>query len=403
MIGGGAAGFFAAVNIAEKNPKARITLYEAAQKPLQKVRISGGGRCNVTHACFEPLRLSEFYPRGSKELRSLFARFQPKDTIAWFARHGLKLKTEPDGRLFPTSDDSQDVIDVFLNLAWRHQIRLLTGARVETIQHEGGHFLVQALGRTDSFDACVLATGYSPPGWQLAKNLGHSILPPVPSLFPFTVKSPVIEGLQGISLPLVQGKLTVPTSGKPEKFLAEGPVLITHTGLSGPVIYRLSAWGARALAESRYQGSLQLDLVPGIPEEDLRNRLQALFQQEAQKKLSNTGFDQISHRLWLSLLEASGAHLDERAEVLSKKSLNRLIEHLKRLSLQVSGKSPSKEEFVSCGGVPLKEVDFKTMQSRRVPHLYFGGEILDIDGLTGGFNFQACWSAAWVISEALRS
>jgi predicted Rossmann fold flavoprotein len=407
VIGGGAAGFFAAVNTAEKNQRARITIFEAGQKPLQKVFISGGGRCNLTHACFDPLRLSEFYPRGQKELRSLFAKFQPRDTMAWFEKRGLPLKVEDDGRVFPISDCSQDVIDCLKAAARKFNVQLRTGARVDGVQVRDDVFEITAQGKTECFDACIISTGYSPPGWRLAESLGHRVLPPVPSLFPFTVKSSAIAGLPGISLPLVRGTLIVsaPASetGKAEKQQAEGALLITHTGLSGPLIYRLSAWGARELAKAGYQARLQLDLLPDEPEEALRQRLTQCFQQEdARKKVANTSLNPLPNRLWLSLLEASGADLEQRGDTLAKKTLNRLIENLKRLDLPITGKSPSKEEFVSCGGVSLKEVDFRTLQSRLVPGLYFGGEILDIDGLTGGFNFQACWSEGWAISEALK-
>jgi len=404
VVGGGAAGFFAALNIAEKHPQARITIYEAAHKPLQKVFISGGGRCNLTHACFDALRLSEYYPRGQKELRSLFARFQPRDTITWFENHGLPLKTENDNRLFPRSNQSQDVIDLFLDMAEKYRIQLRTQSRVDRIQVNAGKFELHAHGKAEIYDICILSTGFSPPGWKLAESLSHSIIPPVPSLFPFVVKSPVLEGLQGISLPLVAGKLTtIGHSGKALNQQAEGALLITHTGLSGPLIYRLSAWGARELSEARYQARLQLDLIPHLTEEEARQALQTtLYQHQAKKKLENSSFETIPNRLWLSILVDVGVNLDERCETVGKKSLNQILERLKRLQLTVSGKSPSKEEFVSCGGVPLKEVDFKTMQSRLVPHLYFGGEILNIDGLTGGFNFQACWSAGWVISEGLN-
>jgi predicted Rossmann fold flavoprotein len=401
VVGGGAAGFFAALNTVEKNPKAQITIFEAAHKPLQKVFISGGGRCNLTHACFDPVRLTEFYPRGQKELRSLFSRFQPKDTMAWFENHGLTLKIEEDNRVFPASDRSQDVIDLFLDIAEKYRIRIRTQTRVDQIQALDNGFDITSKGQTERFDACILSTGYSPPGWKLAEALGHTVLPPVPSLFPFTVKSPIILGLQGISLTHVQGKLTVAGS-PPSRFQAEGALLITHTGLSGPVIYRLSAWGAREMANAQYQAQIQLDLLPTLSEEDLRVQLQTLFQQTAHaKKIVNTSFPPLSNRLWHALLEASGVNLDDRADTIGKKVLNRLVENLKRLSLPVAGKSPSKEEFVSCGGVSLKEVDFKTMQSKRMPNLFFGGEILNIDGLTGGFNFQACWSEGWAISEAL--
>jgi predicted Rossmann fold flavoprotein len=408
VVGGGAAGFFAAVNTAEKNPRAQITIFEAGQKPLQKVFISGGGRCNLTHACFDPNALSEFYPRGQKELRSLFARFQPRDTMAWYETRGLRLKTEPDGRVFPVSDCSQDVIDCLQRAAAQFGVRVYTGSRVEGIEYQqdvrDGAFTILSQGKRWPFDVCILSTGYSPPGWKLAESLGHQVLPPVPSLFPFTVKAPVLAGLQGISVLKARGRLTVlNTSGKASKHEAEGPVLITHTGLSGPLIYRLSAWGARDLAEARYQAQLQLDWLPDCSEDALREQLVTQFQAQLQKKIGNTGFEGLSHRLWLALLEASGADLEQKVETFGKKGLNRLLEVLKRLPLPVTGKSPSKEEFVSCGGVPLKELDFRTMESRRVPGLYFGGEILNIDALTGGFNFQACWSEGWVISEALKS
>lgn len=406
IIGGGAAGFFAAINIAEKNPNTRITIFEAAKKPLGKVFISGGGRCNLTHSCFDPARLIEFYPRGQRELRSLFARFQPEDTVRWFKTRGLPLKTEEDGRIFPRSDSSQDVIDLFLALAKKHQITLKTQSRVERLDFNNGQFSVSVGSQETHYDYCVLSTGYSPPGWQLASNLGHQVIAPVPSLFPFTVKASVFEGLQGIALSRIAGKLSVlvPETGKTEKVQAEGPLLITHTGLSGPVVYRLSAWGARLLANSRYQATLSLDLLPGIPEEELKESLRHLLNvEQARKKVINIAFPDLPNRLWLALINASGISLEEKGEVVSQKAINRLVENLKRLTVPVSGKSPSKEEFVSCGGVLLKEVDFKTMQSRLVPGLYFGGEILNIDGLTGGFNFQACWSGGWAISEALKN
>jgi len=403
VVGGGAAGFFAAVNTAEKNPHAKITIFEAAHQPLQKVFISGGGRCNLTHACFDPIRLSEFYPRGSKELRSLFSRFQPTDTMRWFENHGLSLKVESDNRVFPKSNRSQDVIDLFLDITEKYRIDIRTQSRVESIQPQNGKFEITVKGRQDMFDVCVLSTGFSPPGWKLAESLGHTVLKPVPSLFPFTVTSPVIQGLQGISLTSVVGKLT--TQGPTGKNIiqqAEGALLITHAGLSGPIIYRLSAWVARELAETQYQAKLQLDLLPHLTEEELRQQLRQLFYEtESKKKLQNTSFEPIPSRMWHSLLAHSGANLDERCETTGKKTLNTLIEHLKRLQLPISGKSPSKEEFVSCGGVLLKEIDFATMQSKRMANLYFGGEILNIDGLTGGFNFQACWSEGWTISEAL--
>lgn len=404
IIGGGAAGFFAAINTAEKNPKAQITVFEAGHRPLQKVFISGGGRCNLTHQCFDPAHLIEFYPRGQKELRALFARFQPRDTVNWFERRGLKLKAEADGRMFPVSDNSQDVIDLFRRLAEKHGIEVRTQSRVEAIQRVDGRFEVNSQGKISLFDICVITTGYSPTGWKLAASLGHTLVPPVPSLFPFTIKNRLLKDLQGIALTKAAGKMRVSLPGKVEKFEAEGPLLITHTGLSGPMIYRLSAWGASALANSQYKADLQLDFLPEQSEDSLRQTLTHLLTvTEGKKKLINTSFAPLPNRLWQALLIESGAKLEEKAESVNKKTINRLVENLKQCHLQVSGKSPSKEEFVSCGGVSLKEVDFKTMQSRLVPGLYFGGESLNIDGLTGGFNFQACWSDGWAISESLKS
>lgn len=398
VIGGGAAGFFAALNIAEKHPHHRVTILEAGNTPLQKVRISGGGRCNLTHACFEPRQLASHYPRGNKALLSLFSRFQPSDTMRWFEERGLPLKTEEDGRVFPLSDTSEDVITLFLREARRHGVTLKTRQRIQSIHKQAdGDFLVTTASEEDIFNAVILATGYSPPGWQLAKGLGHTLVPPVPSLFPFKVEAPVLKDLPGVALPHVTGKLKV---GNTKALEAQGALLITHAGVSGPVIYRLSAQGARLLAEADYRADLILDLLPGWKEQALHTEIDTLIHQAwTKKKLANTFFSGIPRRFWRNLLEVSGANLDAQADHLPKKAINRLIENLKRLSLPITGKSPSKEEFVSCGGIKLDEVDFRRMESRICPGLYFAGEILDIDGLTGGFNFQSCWSAAWVISE----
>ncbi len=400
IIGGGAAGFFTAVNTAEKHPEHQVTVLEAGNTPLQKVRISGGGRCNLTHACFDIRQLVSHYPRGSKALLSLFSRFQPADAMRWFEERGLWLKTEEDGRVFPVSDDSDDVIRLLLREAQKHGVTLRTRQRIRSIHKQAdGDFLITTAEGEHIAQAVVLATGYSPPGWRLAEGLGHTVIAPVPSLFPFKVDAPVLADLQGIALPRVRGKLKV---GDAKPIEAEGAMLITHVGVSGPVIYRLSAKGAQALSQARYHATLTLDLLPDWQEEPLRTEIQALIRQAwSKKKLANTFFSGIPRRLWRSLLEASGADLSAQADHLPKKAVSRLVENLKHLPLPVIGKSPSKEEFVSCGGVKLDEVDFRRMESRVCPGLYLAGEILDIDGLTGGFNFQACWSAAWVISESL--
>ncbi|MBX2861789.1 MAG: NAD(P)/FAD-dependent oxidoreductase [Vampirovibrio sp.] len=407
VIGGGAAGFFAAVNLArfahENGLDVAVTIFEASAKPLQKVFISGGGRCNVTHSCFDPVQLVQHYPRGSKALRSLFHRFQPQDTIDWFQQRGLTLKTEPDGRLFPVTDTSQDVIDVLMHEANQYDVTLNLRSRVTFIQKEDNGYSVtwQTSTQTESsqpFDKVILATGYSPVGWQMAQSLGHTILKPVPSLFPFKVDSPAIEGLQGISRKEIRGKLKLNTT----QVEAVGDLLITHTGLSGPLIYRLSALAARPLAEMAYQADLILNLIPDNPQHELQRLLWHSCQTEwSKKQLKNVSFQNIPKRWWETLLRFSGLDPNLRGEEIPKKPLNRLAENLTSLTLSVIGKSPSKEEFVSCGGVALNEVDFKTMESKLNPGLYLGGEILDIDGLTGGFNFQACWSAGYVLAMAM--
>jgi predicted flavoprotein YhiN len=425
IVGGGASGFFTAVTLAQKVPGLRITLFEASARPLQKVSISGGGRCNLTHGCFDPQQLSTHYPRGNKAILGLFARFQPRDTMAWFEERGLSLKTEADGRIFPASNRSESVINLLKQLAVNHQVNLKLSARVVSITHQAGQFHLETQGNAENpveaFDACVLATGYSPPGWKLAESLGHPINKVVPSLFPFKTSSALLEGLQGVSLPFAKGTLTVKpanaSSGqagvtvaaqktkavKPASIKSEGALLITHTGVSGPLIYRLSAWGARELAERAYCGTLSIDCLPHNTHEDLLQAFSQLFQLQGTKHAVNIRFPELPNRLWRSALGAVGITPDCKGSAVSKRQQQALVQQIKQLTLDVTGKSPSKEEFVSCGGVQLKTVNFKRMESRLLPRLFFAGEILDIDGLTGGFNFQACWSAAWVISEALKA
>ncbi|MEB3286534.1 MAG: NAD(P)/FAD-dependent oxidoreductase [Vampirovibrionales bacterium] len=414
IIGGGAAGVFTAINAAEKwqarSETYAITILEAGASPLQKVRISGGGRCNVTHKCFDPKLLLTYYPRGQKELPALFSRFQPSDMVTWLKRHGLHLKTEADGRMFPIENTSEAVIDCFLKTARQLGVEIRLRQRVIAVEKNQNGFLIQTADGSVLADKLVLATGYSQPGWHLAKTLGHQIIPPVPSLFPFKTAPSCLDDLAGISLQHAAGKLSVKppeihgVSAKPLRFESAGPFLITHQGVSGPLIYRLSALGAKALADASYQAQLLLDLLPDYSDEEvlalLKNNVQV---EQGKKQLKNTQFPGLANRLWLALLDSAEVPMDALPQVLSHKLLNRLVERLKRLPLTVIAKSPSKEEFVSCGGVSLKEVDFKGMQSKRCPNLFLVGEILNIDGLTGGFNFQACWSAAWTASEGITA
>ncbi|MBY0450597.1 MAG: NAD(P)/FAD-dependent oxidoreductase [Cyanobacteria bacterium] len=408
IVGAGAAGMFTAANIALVNPQISVLVLEAASQPLQKVRISGGGRCNLTHHCFDAAILLSHYPRGSKELRGLFHRFQPEHTIAWFAKQGLHTKTEADRRMFPVSDDSNDVIQTLLKTARKGNITLATGVRTQQItKHTDGHFELLTQDpehgtQTLTSQCLMLATGYSPSGWQFARALGHTVNSPVPSLFPFKVTSSPLKGLQGISLPRVSGQLSF-EGDKKSTITAEGAFLITHQGVSGPLIYRLSAWGAPKLSEHQYQATLKLDFLPDWTDEALKAKfLECQETDWAKKQMKNTRFENIPHRLWEQLLVQSGIDIEGRADTTSRKRLqNQLVDSLKRLQLSVNGRSPSKEEFVSCGGVLRKDIDFSSMQSKQCPGLFFAGEIIDIDGLTGGFNFQACWSAGWVAAQSL--
>ncbi len=344
------------------------------------------------------------YPRGSKALLGMFHRFQPEDMLLWLERHGVDTHIEADGRIFPETNDSQTILDCFTKTAHQLGIKLFTSCGIKAITHNPseGFTLTDRNEKNHHHTHVILATGYSPPGWKLAKSLGHTIIDPVPSLFPFKLEQSYLEGLQGISVTSVKGKIRWGKAVSKATHEAEGACLITHQGLSGPLIYRLSAKGAHDLHAQGYQAKITIDWLPSLTENSLRDALQTLFYKtEANKLSSNTSFEGLSKRLWIAMLEHAGIHLDAKANTVSKKSCNKLIELLKRSEFNIIGKSPSKEEFVSCGGVALNEVDTRRMESKRVPNLYLGGEILNIDGLTGGFNFQACWSAGAIIGKAL--
>ncbi len=408
VIGGGAAGFFGALTAAEQNRKLKILILERGQHPLAKVRISGGGRCNVTHACFDPAELVTYYPRGARELHGPFTRFQPRDTVAWFKTHAVKLKTEPDGRMFPTTDDSQTIIDCLLQEAARLGIEVRTDCAVRAIsptiinRKEPG-FLVQG----PEFEPLTARKVLLAPGggvtsvYQMVKGLGHTVVPPVPSLFTFKVRDPRIEGLAGISVP--EGEITLLTKDKArQKFSALGPVLITHWGVSGPAVLRCSAWGARALSDAGYRGELTINwLAPYTPDS-----MFAFLEKHKATRLHESVWKYDPHgrvplRLWRSLLTVAGVEAGQAWGEVPNKVLRRLAEELTRGVYEVQGKGAFKEEFVTCGGVALKEVDFKTMESRIVPGVFFAGEILDIDGLTGGFNFQSAWTTGWLAGKGM--
>ena len=406
VIGGGAAGFFGAIACAEANPQAQVTLLEAGRQLLAKVRISGGGRCNVTHACFDPALLVQHYPRGGKALRGAFTRFHPRHTVDWFAAHKVKLKTETDGRMFPSTDDSTTIVNCLINSAEKAGVEIRTGAAVTTVTRssEGKSaaqikFAVHLKSQqTLSCDRLLLATGSSPQGFRLAAALGHQIEPPVPSLFTFNIPDSRLQDLAGVAVTAARLRLQVNNSQLLEQ---TGPLLITHWGLSGPAILKLSAWGARALHDADYQATLIINWLPEYNPEALRQQLLVIKSQLSRRAIASSCPLLLPQRLWQRLIASTGIDTEKRWAELSNKALNQLIQELTQGRYQVKGKGVFKEEFVTCGGVNLKEVDFKTMESRRCPGLYFAGEILNIDGVTGGFNFQSAWTTAWLAGQAM--
>ncbi|MEL7074575.1 MAG: NAD(P)/FAD-dependent oxidoreductase [Cyanobacteria bacterium J06582_2] len=403
VIGGGAAGFFGAIACSEANPSLRVTLIEAGTKPLAKVRISGGGRCNVTHHCFEPARLVENYPRGGKALRGAFSRFQPQDTVQWYQSRGVKLKTEADGRMFPITDSSSTIIDCLMQSAQKAGVDLRTGVGVKTVKQyldrEGkSYFQVELKNeRVLKCDRLLIATGSNPLGYRWAKNLGHKVESAVPSLFTFNIKDPRLQGLAGVSVGNAQLKLG---TGK-NRLEQTGALLITHWGISGPGVLKLSAWGARSLFDLKYNSCLQINWLPKYNQEDLKEILSALKQTNPQKKIVNYCPVELPKRLWQSLISYAGIKPDKVWSEISKKELNKLVSEIAQGQYEVKGKGVFKDEFVTCGGVSLKEVNFKTMESKKCPGLYFAGEILDIDGVTGGFNFQSAWTTSWLAGQAI--
>ena len=399
IVGGGAAGFFAAITCAEARPDADITILEKSSAFLGKVRISGGGRCNVTHACFDPRTLATFYPRGERALRAPFQAFQPRDTMDWFERRGVPLKTQDDGCVFPVSDASETIIECLLLAARAAGVKLRLNAAVDDITRrpEGGFTIALAYGENLICDRLLLATGGCRVAAQgeLPVALGHTLEAPVPSLFTFTVETPWLRELAGVVIDPVEA--TVPGAGLRER----GILLLTHWGVSGPVILRLSAWGARKLHALHYQFPLHLNWLPQLTPEAIAAQCQIRRRDQPARRIINTPIPPLTARLWEALVLAAGISRDTRWAVLTRAGHHQLIQQLIRTELPVTGQSLNKEEFVTCGGVPLQEVDFKTMASRVCPGLYLAGELLDIDGLTGGYNFQAAWTTGWLAGKAM--
>ncbi|NRT13300.1 NAD(P)/FAD-dependent oxidoreductase [Flavobacterium sp. 14A] len=398
VVGGGAAGFFTAINIVEKNPKLKVAILERGAEVLQKVRISGGGRCNVTHACFEPNELVKFYPRGEKELRGPFHQFCSGDTIEWFEKHGVELKIEDDGRMFPVSNSSQTIIDCFLEATTKLGIKVLTGQSVQSIFRPeiAGESVWKIETQSENYitEKLVLATGSNPKVWDMLQTYGHAVVNPVPSLFTFNIKDPRIKELPGVAA-LATVKV------KDSKLESTGPLLITHWGMSGPAVLKLSAWGARILHDKNYQFTIYVNWLNDVDANDAEIKLKELKQEHAKKAVSKKSPFDFPNRLWESLVLASGIEIETKWADLSKVQLQNLANQLTNGSFQVNGKSTFKEEFVTAGGIDLKEINFKTMESKLHNNLYFAGEIVNIDAITGGFNFQNAWTSGFIVANAI--
>ena len=396
IIGGGAAGYFGAAACAVATPQSQVTIYEKSQKVLQKVRISGGGRCNVTHACFVPKELTEFYPRGCVELLGPFNRFQPGDMLGWLGERGVETKIEEDNRIFPESDNSRTITDCLENAVADAGVRIEKGRGLTALQppSEGSSTwkLIFDDGEEEA-EAILFATGSSPKTWKILESLGHAIETPVPSLFTFNIKDPRLEGLPGIAHP-------AEVSIEGTKLNEYGPTLITHWGLSGPAVLRLSAWGARILEAKKYRFEVIVNWV-AMPKHHVIEQLKELRSERAKQTPARQTAFELPSRLWKRLVEA--AHLNEQLNWadLSNRQLEALADQLCDGRYQANGKSTFKDEFVTCGGVKLKEVNFKTMESKLFPGLYFAGEVLNIDAVTGGFNFQAAWTTSWIAGHAM--
>lgn len=391
IIGGGAAGFFAAITCAEASPGNEVHIFERGKTVLEKVRISGGGRCNVTHHCFDARELVKNYPRGSRELIGPFSRFGPEDTVQWFSDRGVLLKTESDGRMFPVTDSSQTIIDCLSRAAHNAGVKVHTSSRIEKIRPQDGRWQLD----NQIFDQVMIAAGSSTFMWEVLAGLGHTIIPPVPSLFTFNTKDTRLRDLSGVSVQ--RARLSVPGT----RLTSEGPLLITHWGLSGPAVLRLSAWGAREFREMDYK--FQLEIRFSADAESFDAWFGYHRQHSGKKTIASHAQEGMPARLWQRLTEAGGIDMQKRWADLDKISGQQLYEQLTEARFQITGKSTNKDEFVTAGGVSLKEINFNTFESRVCPGLFLAGEILDIDAITGGFNFQAAWTGGYLAGMAMAA
>ena len=395
VIGGGAAGFFAAISCRNHFPNSQVTILEKSSKVLSKVKISGGGRCNVTNACFDNKKLSQHYPRGENQLRKAFEQFNTADTMQWFEEKGVKLKVYPDNCVFPLSNDSQSIIDCFLSEIKRLEIRVEFNQRIQRIVQSNSKFSVETDAHKLEFDRVIVTIGGQPKlsGFQWMEDFGHSIIEPVPSLFTFNMPKNPICSLMGN----VVENATVKVEGT--KLLAQGPLLVTHWGMSGPSILKLSAWGARILHEKNYEFAILVNWLNDRKEDDLRIQIQRIMLEHGGKMVANLNPFIITNRLWVFLLQKSEISSEIRWKDFGKRNMNRLVNTLLYDRYEVSGKTTFKEEFVTSGGISLNEIDFKTMESKIVKGLFFSGEVMDIDGITGGFNFQAAWTTGYIAGK----
>jgi predicted Rossmann fold flavoprotein len=392
IIGGGAAGFFSAITAKREFPKADVVIYERSSKVLSKVKVSGGGRCNVTNATFDNRQLAANYPRGENYLRKAFEIFNAQSTVEWFEKRGVKLKTYPDNCIFPVSNDSQSIIDCFLKEAFELGVRIEMNSHVKSLVKEGEGFNLDLSDKSIKVDRVIVTIGGQPKrsGLEWIEKMGHSIIEPVPSLFTFNMPENPIRELMGN----VVEKTRVRVEGT--KLTGKGPLLVTHWGMSGPAILQLSAWGARILAEKEYHFAILVNWLDEVKEDELRQKLDTISAENSGKMVGNVNYFPMTSRLWEHLLFRSGIPKDLRWKEIAGKHTNKLVNTLLNDRYEIKGKTTFKEEFVTAGGIPLSEVDVKTMQSKLVNGLYFAGEVLDIDGITGGFNFQAAWTTGFI-------
>ena len=420
IIGGGAAGFYAAIHIAEEDPGLKVAIIERGKQVLSKVKVSGGGRCNVTHAAFVPHELVKNYPRGEKELIGPFHTYATGDTVDFFERRGISLKIEDDGRIFPVSNSSQTIIDCFLSETDRLGVKVIKSTAVtgifapskDDMEHKG-HWKIETIRKDFYANKVLVAAGSSPKIWGMLEALGHTIEDAVPSLFTFNIKDPRIKGIQGISTDArvsvtieknKNAKLTTVLKSKtaqPVKLTSEGPLLITHWGMSGPAILKLSAWGARLLHACDYVFKITVNWLPEYHEGGIIHLLMKVKEIEPKKTVLRTNAVDLPRRLWINLVKAAGISDATKWADVSKLELQKLSELLTKSEFSVNGKNTFKEEFVTAGGVDLKEINFKTYESKIHPNLFFAGEVINVDAITGGFNFQNAWTGAFIAAKAI--